>query len=73
MIRSLEVQRAAILDCSNDHWKTAVGATSDEIVMGEVQAVCEFSVLASKQNHSHLSLTALNDSLKRFYKKKGAL
>jgi hypothetical protein len=47
MIRTLEVQSAPILDCSNDHWKTAVETTSDEIVMGEVQAVWQTKSLSS--------------------------
>jgi len=42
------------------------------MVMGAVQAVCESSLLVSQQNHSELSLTALDDALMRFYRKKGA-
>jgi hypothetical protein len=42
------------------------------MVMGAVRALCEFSLLVSQQNHSDLSLTALDNALKRFYKKKGA-
>jgi len=42
------------------------------MVMGAVRALCEFSLLVSQQNHSDLSLAALDDALKRFYKKKGA-
>jgi len=72
MIRTLEVKCAPMLDCSKDHRKTAAETTTDEIVIGAVQALCEFSPLASEQNHSHLSLTTLHDGLKRFYKKKGA-
>jgi len=40
--------------------------------MGAVQALCEFSLLVSQKSHSDLSLTALDDARKRFYKKKGA-
>jgi len=42
---------------------------SDEMVMGAVQALCGFSLLVSKPNHSDLSLTRLDDTLKRFYLK----
>jgi hypothetical protein len=45
---------------------------SDEMVMGALWALCEFSILVSWQNHSDLSLTALDDTQKQFYKKKGA-
>jgi len=41
------------------------------MVMGEMRALCEFSLLDSQQNHSKLSLTAIDDGLKQFYKKKG--
>jgi len=51
---------------------TGAETTSNEMVMGVVRALCEFSLLVSQQNHSDLSLKALDDALKRFYKKKGA-
>jgi len=41
------------------------------MVIGAVQVWCEFSPLVSQQNHSDLSLKALDDALKRFYQKKG--
>jgi len=72
MIRTLSVNCAPIHDCSKDDGKTAVETASDEMVMGAVRALCEFSLLVRQQNHSDLSLTALDDALKRFYKKKGA-
>jgi len=72
MIRTLSVNCAPILDCSKDDRKTAAETASDEMVMGPVRALCEFSLLVSQQNHSDLSLTALDDALKRFYNKKGA-
>jgi len=72
MIRTLSVNCAPILNCSKDDGKTASETASDEMVMGAVQASCESSLLVSKQNHSDLSLTALDDALKQFYKKKGA-
>ena len=37
-----------------------------------VQALCEFSLLVSQQNHSDLSLAALDNALMRFYQKKWA-
>jgi len=72
MIRTLSANCAPILDCSKDDGKTVSETASDEMVMGAVQALCEFSLLVSQQNHSDLSLTALDDALNRFYKKKGA-
>jgi len=39
--------------------------------MKAVWALPEFSLLVSQQNHSDLSLTALDYALKRFYKKNG--
>jgi hypothetical protein len=70
MIRTLGVDGAPILVCSKDDRKTAVETASDEMVMGAVRAVCEFSLLIRQQNHSELSLKALDDALKRFYQKK---
>jgi hypothetical protein len=61
-----------ILDCSKEDGKTAAETTSDEMVMGAVQALCEFSLLVSQQNHSDRSLKVLDDAQNRFYKK-GAL
>jgi len=72
MIRTLAVNCAPILVCSKDDGKTAVETASNEMVMGAVRALCEFSLLLSQQNHSDLSLTALDDALKRFYQKKGS-
>jgi hypothetical protein len=41
------------------------------MVMGAVWALCEFSLLVSQQNHSDLSLNALDDALKQCSQKKG--
>ena len=71
MIRTLAVNCAPILVCSTEDEKTAVETASDEIVTGAVRALCEFSLLVSQQNHSDLSLKALDHTLKRFYQKKG--
>jgi len=72
MIRSLAVNCAPILDCSQDAGKTAAETASSEMVMAAVRVLCEFSLLVSQQNHSDLSLAALDNALKRFYKNKGA-
>jgi len=72
MIRTQAVICTAILDCSKDDGKAEVETASDEMVMGAVRALCEFSLIVSQQNHSDQSLTALDDALKRFYNKKGA-
>jgi len=72
MIRSLAVNCAPILDCCKDDGKTPAETASDEIVMGAVRALCEFSLLVSQQNLSDLSLTAQDYALNRCYRKKGA-
>jgi len=41
------------------------------MVMGAMRALCEFSLLVSRQNYSDLSRKALDDALERFYKKNG--
>jgi hypothetical protein len=73
MIRTLAVNCASVLDCSKNDRKTRAETASDEMVMGAVRALCEFSRFFSQQNHSDLSRAALDDALKRFYKKKGAI
>jgi hypothetical protein len=72
MIRILAVNCAPILDCSKDDGNTPAETASGEIVMVAVRALCEFSLLVSQQNHSDLSLTALDAALQQFDKKKGA-
>jgi len=71
MIRTLAMNCAPILVCSKDDGKTAVETASNEMVMGAVRVLCEFSLLVTQQNHSDLFLKALDDALKRFYQKKG--
>jgi hypothetical protein len=66
MISTLLVNCAPIGDCSKDNGKTAAETTSNEMVMGAVGALCEFSLLVSQQNHSNLSLTPLHNALMRF-------
>jgi hypothetical protein len=58
MIRTLAVNCAPIRDCSQDAGKTVVETASDEMVMGAVQALCEFSILVSQQNDPDLSIAA---------------
>jgi hypothetical protein len=71
MIRTLAVNCAPILHCSKDDGKTAAENAFAEMVMGAVWALSEFSLLVSQQNHSDLSLKALDDALKRFKLEKG--
>jgi hypothetical protein len=71
MIRTLAVNCAPILFCSKDDRKTVVETASDEIVMGAVRALCQFSLLVIQQDHSDQSLKALEDALKWCYQKKG--
>jgi hypothetical protein len=64
MIRTQAVNCAPIVDCTKNEGKTAVETASYEMVMGVVWALCEFSLLVSQQNHSDISLTALDNPLK---------
>jgi len=73
MIRTLAVNSTPILVSSKDDRKTEVKTASDEMVMGAVLALCEFSLLVSQHNHSDLSLQALDNTLKQFYLKTGIL
>jgi hypothetical protein len=66
MIRILVVNWAPILDYSKDDGKTATDKAANQMVMGAVWALCEFCLLVSQQNHSDLSLKAVDESLKRF-------
>jgi hypothetical protein len=72
MISTLAVNCAQILDCHKDDGKTPGETASDERVMEAVQAICEFSLLVSQQNHSDLALTAQDNALKRFHQTTGA-
>jgi len=72
IIRRLAVTRAPILDCSQDAGKTEAETASDDMVIRAVWALSEFSLLVSQQNHSNLSLAALDGAPKRFYKMKSA-
>jgi hypothetical protein len=70
MIRTLAVNCAPFLDCSKDDRKTAVENASNDMVVGAVQAFSQFSLLVPRQNRSDLPLTALDDTLNRFYQTK---
>jgi len=48
-------------------------AASDEVVMGAVHALCEFSLLVSQQNHSDLFLKVQAVTLKQFNQEKGTV
>jgi len=63
MIRTLVVNCATILVCSKNDGKSVAKTASDEMVMGAVQVLCEFSLLDGQQNHSDLFLKALDDAL----------
>ena len=71
IIRTVPVNYAPLLVCSKDDRKTVAETATDEMVMGAVRALCEFSLLVSQHNHSDLSLNALAHALKQFYEKKG--
>jgi hypothetical protein len=71
MIRTLAVNCSSILVCSTDDGKTVVDTASDEMVIGAVRVLCEFTLLVSQQNHLNLSLKTLDDALKQFYQKMG--
>ena len=71
IIRTLAVNGAPILVCAKDDGKTAVETASNEIAMGAVRALGEFSLLVSQQNHSDLSLNTPDNALKRDWQKKG--
>jgi len=70
MIRAHSVNCIPILVCSKDDGETAAKAASEAMVTGAVRASCEFSLLVGEQNHSDLSLKALDDALKGFCQKK---
>jgi len=67
MIRTQAVNCPPVLDCFKDDGNITAENASDEMVIGAVRASCEFSLLVRQRNHSDLSLTALDDALKRFY------
>jgi len=70
MIRTLALNCAPSLDCSQDAGKTGAETASDVLVIGAVRALFEFSALVSQQNHSDPSVKALDNALQRFYQNK---
>jgi len=66
MIRTLAVTCAPRPLCSKDDGETGAESASDDMVMGAVRALCEFSLLVGQQNQSNLSLTALDNALMQF-------
>jgi len=70
MIRTLTVNCIPILDCPKVDRKTPAETASDENVMWAVWVLCEFSLHVGQQNHSDLTLTAVDDALTGFCKKK---
>jgi hypothetical protein len=62
-IRTLEVYCAPNLDCSQNAGKVVAETASDEMVIGAVHALCEFSQPVSQLNHSEQSLAALDNAL----------
>jgi hypothetical protein len=72
IIKTLAVSCTPILVCSTDDRKPGKETASDEMVMGAVRALGEFSPLVRQQNHWDLSLNSLDNALNQFYKKKGA-
>jgi len=67
------VNCAPIVVSSQDDRKAPAEKAIDEMVLGAVWAVCEFSLLVRQQNHSDQSITTLDDALKRLNQKKGII
>jgi len=67
-IRTLVVNCAPILDCSKDDGRTAAVTVFNEMVMGAVESFHEISLLVSQPNHSNLSITVLDNALRRYVK-----
>jgi len=61
MIGTLAVNCPPILFCSQDDGETAAETSSDEMVMGAVLALCEFSLLVRQQSRSALFCKAIDD------------
>jgi len=73
MIRTLAANCDPILVCSKDDRKTVADNASDDMAVGAVRALCEFSLLVSQQNHSDLSFKTLDDAPKQLHQKKGTV
>jgi hypothetical protein len=72
MIRTQAVHWALILNCFKDDRRPPAKTASIEMVLEEVRALCEWSLLDSQQDQTDLSLTAVDDTMNTFSKNKGA-
>lgn len=72
MIRTQAVHWALILNCFKDDRRPPAKTASIEMVLEEVRALCEWSLLDSQQDQTDLSLTAVVDTMNTFSKNKGA-
>jgi hypothetical protein len=70
MIRTLAVNCAPILVSCKDDGKTEAETACDEMAMGAVRLICEFTLHVSEQNHSNLSLKPQDDAFKQFYQER---
>jgi hypothetical protein len=64
------VQQDASLTKSDDDGKCVAATTSEDMVIGTVQALCALSLLVSQQDYSDIFPQALTNTLKQFYKNK---
>jgi hypothetical protein len=60
-----------ILISFKDDWTPVAETSSDEMEMGAMRGLCQFSQLVSQPCNSDQSHEALDDVLKRFYQRKG--
>jgi hypothetical protein len=60
-----------ILISFKDDWTPVAETSFDEMEMGAMRGLCQFSQLLSQQSNSDQSHEALDDVLKRFYQRKG--
>jgi len=63
MISTLAANFGSFLGCLSYDGKTPAETSSDEIVMGALHALHEYSIHASQQNHSNLSHKEVGDTL----------
>jgi len=70
MIGTLVIKCDVALDSTMDNENIAVEIASNELVMGAVPALCEFSPHVSQENHSDISLKAQNDALMQFTRRR---
>jgi len=68
-IHFADVNCTVLLNCTRDNGNTAGEKGSEDMVLGAVRALCQFSLLVSQQDDPYLTLTAEDYAQKRFYKK----